>query len=133
MAKRTMAWFAPDARNRGLYSSEDLTAMTLIKDGLEVFKTRWDNTLVGLRAVPSDDVKLALFLRQLRKSRRMRTQIEAWERLPPVSMAYEWLRGAWRREISNERNQRHRRQTQEALNAAGLEEHKSASQPQEDE
>ena len=62
------------------------------KDELEVFKTRVENTLVGLRAAPSDGIKLALFLKQLRKSKRMRAQIEEWERLPPGLMTYGWLR-----------------------------------------
>ena len=75
MAKRVLLWYAPDARNRGLYSSEDLMAVALTGGNLEIFKTKWDNTLVGLREMPSEDMKLALFLTQVRKSHRMKTQI----------------------------------------------------------
>ena len=119
MAKRITEWFAPDARNRGLYSSEDLMAVALKKDELAIFKARWENTLVGLRAAPSEDIKLALFLKQLRKSKRMRTQIEAWERLPPSLTTYGWLHGALSRDISNARDRRHRQETQAALGKKG--------------
>ena len=45
----------------------------------------------------------------------MKTQIEAWERLPTQEMTYEWLREALCREIANKREKKHRGQTQEAL------------------
>ena len=58
---------------------------------------------------------LALFIEQVRRSARLKSQIEAWERLPTDQMTFQWLYGARCREIDNKRDKRFREQGLDAL------------------
>ena len=81
--------------DRSIYDTEHIFAVGLRSDDLRGFISSWDGVLVNLSAAakPADNILETLFLRQIRKSKRMEVDIAHYDRLPPGhhDRCYEYL------------------------------------------
>ena len=81
--------------DRSIYDTEHIFAAGLRSDDLRGFISSWDGVLVNLSAAakPADNILETLFLRQIRKSKRMEVDITHYDRLPPGhhDRCYEYL------------------------------------------
>ena len=86
----------------------DLFSVTLYDDNVQEFDTRWDEVLLSMSKIPSDDILESLYKLRIRESAQLKTVLELYdmEIHQKVSMPnYQQLKDSgekeYRSEISN--------------------------------
>ena len=57
----------------------DLFSITLRNDNVQDFDTRWDEILLSMTKIPSDDVLESLYKLRIRESDQLKTQLELYD------------------------------------------------------
>ena len=88
-----------------LYGTEDLLKISLDSDDLKSFLRKWESVLTGMSHVPDPATLKDLFYREVRKSRKLRFDLDVYERAPEGSndRSYEFLINSVRRYLDRER------------------------------
>ena len=63
-----------------LYGTEDLLKISLDSDDLKSFLRKWESVLTGMSHVPDPATLKDLFYREVRKSRKLRFDLDVYER-----------------------------------------------------
>ena len=66
-----------------LYGTEDLLKISLDRDELKSFLRKWESVLTGMSHVPDPATLKDLFYREVRKSRKLRFDLDVYERRRP--------------------------------------------------
>ena len=74
-----------------LYSVEDLLKVRLNRDDLSTFIHNWDSVVAGMSHVPEENTLRDILLRQLRKSERMKYDLEIHDRAKEGTRNHTWL------------------------------------------
>ena len=95
-----------------LYSVEDLLRVKLSGDDLTSFIHNWDAVIAGMSHVPEEITLRGIFLRGLRKSTKMKHDLETYERAKDVTKehTYHWLIQSVRDLLNRERTHKNRQQ-----------------------
>ena len=88
-----------------LYGTEDLLKISLDSDDLKSFLRKWESVLTGMSHVPDPATLKDLFYREVRKFRKLRFDLDVYERAPEGSSdrSYEFLINSVRRYLDRER------------------------------
>ena len=88
-----------------LYGTEDLLKISLDSDDLKSFLRKWESVLTGMSHVPDPATLKDLFYREVRKSRKLRFDLDVYERAVEGSndRSYEFLINSVRRYLDRER------------------------------
>ena len=54
----------------------DLFSVTLHEDNIQEYDTRWDEVLLSMSTIPSDDIKESLYKLRIRESVELKTVLE---------------------------------------------------------
>ena len=73
-------YFKTNEEAGALYGTEDLLQVRLQSDDLKSFLQNWDAVIAGMKRIPDENTLKDLFLRQLRKSRRMGYDLDVYDR-----------------------------------------------------
>ena len=73
-------YFKTNEEAGALYGTEDLLQVRLQSDDLKSFLQNWDAVIAGKKRIPDENTLKDLFLRQLRKSRRMSYDLDVYDR-----------------------------------------------------
>ena len=57
----------------------DLFSVTLHDDNIQEFETRWDEVLLSMSKIPSDDVLESLYKLRIRESDQFKTELELYD------------------------------------------------------
>ena len=57
----------------------DLFSVTLHDDNVQEFDTRWDEVLLSMSKIPSDDILESLYKLRIRESAQLRTRLELYD------------------------------------------------------
>ena len=74
------AYFKTNEEVGSLYSVEDLLKVALINDDLATFVHNWDSVIAGLSHPPDETTLRDIFLRELRKSHRLKYDLDIYDR-----------------------------------------------------
>ena len=98
-------YFKTNEEAGALYGTEDLLQVRLQSDDLKSFLQNWDAVIAGMKRIPDENTLKDLFLRQLRKSRRMGYDLDVYDRLSDGShhRSYAYLVQAVRDLLARER------------------------------
>ena len=93
-----------------LYSVEDLLKVSLIQDDLGTFIHNWDSVIAGMSHMPDETTLRDVLLRQIRKSQRLKFDLEKYERAKEGTPehSYEFLIQAIRDLLTRERMRKNR-------------------------
>ena len=93
-----------------LYSVEDLLKVALLGDDLTTFIYNWDSVVAGLSHKPDETTLRDIFLRQIRKSTRMKYDLEIYDRAKEGTSthSYEFLVESIRNLLNRERMRKNR-------------------------
>ena len=58
---------------------DDLFSITLTDDNIQEFDTRWDEFLLSMTKIPSDDILESLYKLRMRESAQLKTVLEVYE------------------------------------------------------
>ena len=88
-----------------LYGTEDLLKISLDSDDLKSFLRKWESVLTGMSHAPDPATLKDLFYREVRKSRKLRFDLDVYERAAEGSndRSYEFLINSVRRYLDRER------------------------------
>ena len=73
-------YFKTNEEAGAFYGTEDLLQVRLQADDLKSFLQNWDAVIAGMKRIPDENTLKDLFLRQLRKSRRMCYDLDVYDR-----------------------------------------------------
>ena len=98
-------YFKTNEEAGALYGTEDLLQVRLQSDDLKSFLQNWDAVIAGMKRIPDENTLKDLFLRQLRKSRRMGYDLDVYDRSSDGShhRSYAYLVQAVRDLLARER------------------------------
>ena len=98
-------YFKTNEEAGALYGTEDLLQVRLKSDDLKSFLQNWDAVIAGMKRIPDENSLKDLFLRQLRKSRRMSYDLDVYDRSSDGShhRSYAYLVQAVRDLLARER------------------------------
>ena len=98
-------YFKTNEEAGALYGTEDLLQVRLQSDDLKSFLQNWDAVIAGMKRIPDENTLKDLFLRQLRKSRRMGYDLDVYDRSADGShhRSYAYLVQAVRDLLARER------------------------------
>ena len=98
-------YFKTNEEAGALYGTEDLLQVRLQSDDLKSFLQNWDAVIAGMKRIPDENTLKDLFLRQLRKSRRMSYDLDVYDRSSDGShhRSYAYLVQAVRDLLARER------------------------------
>ena len=78
-------YFRSNEEAGALYGTEDLLEVRSHSDDLKSFLQNWDAGIAGMKRIPDQNTLKDLFIRQLRKSRRMAFDLDVYDRSPEGS------------------------------------------------
>ena len=98
-------YFKTNEEAGALYGTEDLLQVRLQSDDLKSLLQNWDAVIAGMKRIPDENTLKDLFLRQLRKSRRMGYDLDVYDRSSDGShhRSYAYLVQAVRDLLARER------------------------------
>ena len=73
-------FFRTNEEAGSLYDLEDMLKVSLHGDDLKSFMYNWDAVVAGMKHIPDEHTMRDLFFRQIKKSNRMRYDIDTYER-----------------------------------------------------
>ena len=103
-------YFKTNEEVGSLYSVEDLLKVTLHSDDLTTFLHNWESVIAGMSHVPEEMVLRDILLRQIRKSSRMKYDLEIYDRAKEgsASHSYAFLLKSIRDLLTRERMRKNR-------------------------
>ena len=80
-----------------LYSVEDLLKVTLVQDDLTTFLHNWESVIAGMSHIPDETTLRDIFLRQIRKSQKIKFDLERYDRAKEGTpeRSYEFLKESY--------------------------------------
>ena len=93
-----------------LYSVEDLLKVTLVQDDLTTFLHNWESVIAGMSHIPDETTLRDIFLRQIRKSQKIKFDLERYDRAKEGTpeRSYEFLKESIRDLLTRERMRKNR-------------------------
>ena len=97
-------YFKVDPASTLLYNIKDLMETRLHGDQLSEFLAKWDNVMIPMREPLPENLRLALFVDQIKRSTKMQKHFEIFSYAPPGSptRSFEYLYGAAREIVERE-------------------------------
>ena len=72
-------FFGVTGAHDGVLDYADFFSVTLHDDNIQEFDTRWDEVLVSMSQIPSDDIWESLYKLRIRESAQLKTVLELYE------------------------------------------------------
>ena len=98
-------YFRTNEEAGALYGTEDLLKIHLINDDLATFIRNWDAVIAGMKHLPDNNTLKDIFMREVRKTKRMEYDLKVYERSREGSetRSYQYLVQAVRDILSRDR------------------------------
>ena len=98
-------YFRTNEEAGALYGTEDLLKIHLVNDDLSTFIRNWDAVIAGLKHMPDNNTLKDIFMREIRKIKRMEYDLKVYERSREGSetRTYQFLAQAVRDILSRDR------------------------------
>ena len=98
-------YFRTNEEAGALYGTEDLLKIHLVNDDLSTFIRNWDAVIAGMKHMPDNNTLKGIFMREIRKIKRMEYDLKVYERSREGSetRTYQFLAQAVRDILSRDR------------------------------